>query len=251
MTRFIFFALILLTQMSFGQTKSAIDTTDEDYVYIPKDIQDAFKVLDRKMDSVDRAIVKNSQEDTAVERLWKSGPPDFLYDWKFGDPNPSTIVKYFNNLGIFHPYDFTRATIISYNHYLNKKPIDLDKTIDIIRKERDDDYKIYLEKLSKDSINGIYIPKDLKDCFLQLDKILSANDKEAIKGLKNKTETIKYHHGLGMWIRNEWGLWGGSRLQKYFLDKKVDHPDSMSSLILEFYYDWLHSKNTEWQKWKQ
>lgn len=54
------------------------------------------------------------------------------------------------------------------------------KTIDKIRKERDGDYKIYLGKLLQDSINGIYIPKYLMDCFVQLDHILSANDKEAI-----------------------------------------------------------------------
>jgi hypothetical protein len=46
MTQFLFYELKFLTQISFGQTKSAIDTTDEDYLYITKDIQDAFKVLD-------------------------------------------------------------------------------------------------------------------------------------------------------------------------------------------------------------
>ena len=76
-------------------------------------------------------------------------------------------------------------------------------------------------------------------------------DKDEIKNLKNKKETIKYHHTLGMWVRNNWGLWGGSRLQKYFLDKKVNHPDGMSGLILEFYYDWLNNINDDWQEWSK
>lgn len=89
----------------------------------------------------------------------------------------------------------------------------------------------------------------MKDCFVQLDKTLSEKDKTEIKSLESRDETIKYHHGLGMWLRNNWGLWGGSRLQKYFLNKKVDQPDGMSSLILEYYYDWLNNKNEGWQKW--
>ena len=34
-----------------------------------------------------------------------------------------------------------------------------------------------------------------------------------------------------------WGFWGGSRLQKYFNDRKVFNPDYMSYLILKAYYE--------------
>ena len=61
----------------------------------------------------------------------------------------------------------------------------------------------------------------MQDCFIQLDKILPEKDRTEIKNLKSRDETIKYHHGLGVWLRNNWGLWGGSRLQKYFLDKNT------------------------------
>jgi len=81
--------------------------------------------------------------------------------------------------------------------------------------------------------------------------MLSEKSKTEIRNLKNKQETIKYHHSLGMSLRNSWGLWGGSRLQKYFLDRQVNHPDNMSALILEFYYDWLHNANDDWQEWKK
>lgn len=97
----------------------------------------------------------------------------------------------------------------------------------------------------EDPLNDIYIPKDLKDCFLQLDNLLSAGDKEQIKNLKDRSETIRYHFNLGLWIRNNWGLWRDSRLQKYFLDRKIFHPDDMSSLILENYYDWLNNQYQE------
>lgn len=30
----------------------------------------------------------------------------------------------------------------------------------------------------------------------------------------SEQDMIRYHMGLGMWMRNNWGLWGGSRLAK-------------------------------------
>lgn len=105
------------------------------------------------------------------------------------------------------------------------------------------------ERLTLDSINGIYIPKDLEDCFVQLDTLLSAEDKEVIKKLERSGETIRFHHGLGMWLRNNWGLWTGSRLQKYFMDKGFRQPDDMSALILGYYYDWLNGRHEAWQEW--
>ena len=103
----------------------------------------------------------------------------------------------------------------------------------------------------KDSINGIYIPKDMRECFLELDKLLSEEDRKWIKNLENRDETIELHHSLGRWIRNNWGLWdSGARLSKYLIDKGLKHPDEMSVKILEFYYDWLHEDHDAWQKWE-
>ncbi|MFB6342771.1 DUF6794 domain-containing protein [Saccharicrinis sp. FJH62] len=99
-----------------------------------------------------------------------------------------------------------------------------------------------------DSINGIYIPKNIEECFYQLNKILEPRFVEKIKNLNNSSETIRFHFGLGMWIRNNWGLWGGSRLQLYMQKRGIEHPDSMSGVILSYYYDWLNGNNDNWQK---
>ena len=88
-----------------------------------------------------------------------------------------------------------------------------------------------------DRINGIYIPKDMDEAIDSLDVIISPEDKRYITdSLTLDGFRINCHHGLGMWIRNNWGLWGGSRLQRYFLDKNVYHPDEMSDYILKAYY---------------
>ena len=109
--------------------------------------------------------------------------------------------------------------------------------------------KEFETRLTLETINGIYIPKNLEECFLELDKLLSEVDRREMKALPQREDMIQYHMGLGMWLRNNWGLWGGSRLLKYFSEKGLRHPDDMSGLLLNFYYDWLHGQNDNWKAW--
>lgn len=79
----------------------------------------------------------------------------------------------------------------------------------------------------------IYIPKDLEDCFRELNKNLRPEDIEKIKS--GEITVSSMHFGLGMGLRNRWELWGGSRLAKYFNSIGINHPDDMSGIILESY----------------
>lgn len=109
------------------------------------------------------------------------------------------------------------------------------------------EHEAYKKRIVADSINGQYIPKNLEECFIELNKVLKPKEIDAIKNLKDRNETILYHHGLGTWLRNNWGLWGGSRLQLYLIEKGIRHPDEMSAIILKFYYDWLNGENEDWK----
>ena len=94
------------------------------------------------------------------------------------------------------------------------------------------DYRYLAER-----IEGVYIPKDIDEAVDSLDVIISSEDKRHITdSLSLDDFRARCHFGLGMWMRNNWGLWGGSRLQRYFLDRKVTHPDDMSDQILKTYY---------------
>jgi hypothetical protein len=98
-----------------------------------------------------------------------------------------------------------------------------------------------------DSIKGVYIPADLVDCFIELDMLLDTELKEKIR---KKDSTLDLHMSVGMWIRNNWGLWGGSRLKSYFSSACPGmHPDSMSSTILFYYADWLNGRRERWRNW--
>ena len=87
----------------------------------------------------------------------------------------------------------------------------------------------------QDSLDGVYIPKNLEDCFRELDRLLCENDKEKIK----KNDPNSFHFGLGRNLRNRWGLWSSSRLLNYFYGLGISHPDDMSGFILENYKKYL------------
>ncbi len=71
-----------------------------------------------------------------------------------------------------------------------------------------------------ESINGVYIPKNIQDCFLELDKFLKEDDIRFIKEQKSSSDVEwKLHMGLGLYIRNNWGLWVGSRLYVYMRER--------------------------------
>ena len=95
--------------------------------------------------------------------------------------------------------------------------------------------------LDSESSDVVYIPKDLDDCFKELNKLLEPS---VIEELKNGSEEdlSRYHFGLGMWIRNNWGVWGDSRLGDYFREMGIWHPDDMSSIILVSYWRHLNDR---------
>lgn len=105
-------------------------------------------------------------------------------------------------------------------------------------------------RMTAETIQGVYIPRNLGECFIELDKRLSEIDKNEMRALPKRDDMIQYHLGLGTWMRNTWGLWGGSRLFKYFHDKGVKDPEDMSSLVLFYYYDWLTDKKRSWEEWE-
>ena len=106
------------------------------------------------------------------------------------------------------------------------------------------------EKFLKDTINGVYIPKDMEDCFNQIDSFWSDSVKNEIKKMSYGDFVTESHFGVGMWMRNHWGLWRGSRLSKYFNERGYSHPDDMSNEILSLYYKRLTGENIDLDKWK-
>ena len=84
-------------------------------------------------------------------------------------------------------------------------------------------------------MNGEKIPRNIEEAIAGLDSLLSMEDKEYLK----ENGSIAVHHTLGMYIRNEWGLWTGSELKSELEKKGLTHPDDMSDYIISEYIDAL------------
>lgn len=96
-----------------------------------------------------------------------------------------------------------------------------------------------------DSIRGIYIPRNLDECMSELDRLISDSGKLDMIA----RGALSQHFGAGIWIRNNWGLWGGSRLSGYMKSKGAvaGDPDGMSSSILALYVEHLKGRDERWQ----
>ena len=85
-------------------------------------------------------------------------------------------------------------------------------------------------------------PTTLEETYKYLNQMFDDTAKYGFMTLPEDVATGRLHHGFGMWIRNNWGLWGDSKLKHYFLDKGVGHPDDMSGIILTSYHRHLNNK---------
>jgi len=87
-----------------------------------------------------------------------------------------------------------------------------------------------------DALHGEHIPKYVNECITTLDTLLADSTKQSIRAMSESEFGARAHFGLGLWIRNNWGLWRGSKLSYYFNQHGVYHPDYMSAIILAAYH---------------
>ena len=108
----------------------------------------------------------------------------------------------------------------------------------ILLTHRTDKYSIYRDAVY---IDGVYIPTDLNDCFAELRKTLEPDLLDEMMSRTEK-EMVRYHMGVGLWMRNSWGLWRRSRLARNFNNLGIYHPDDMSGIVLISFWRHLHDE---------
>lgn len=84
----------------------------------------------------------------------------------------------------------------------------------------------------------IIVPKTLEEAFEELKK------GHGIENFKSDSESklALYHHTIGRYLRNEWGLWSHTNdLCKWFLSIGIKHADDRSSIILTSFHRHLNN----------
>lgn len=102
--------------------------------------------------------------------------------------------------------------------------------------------KQYKANIKKSYINKVYIPKDLKDAFKELQELAK---KESIDKFKNAEESFvipRIHTGLGRWIILHWNLYDGSRIGHVVREYGVSYPDDQAIFILTTFHRHLNNQ---------
>ena len=98
-------------------------------------------------------------------------------------------------------------------------------------------------KYMKGSIENSPPPRDLKSALYALSKIIDHETQRAIQELDDEEYiSATLHHTLGRHIRNEWQLWSGGKLHKWFKSRGIWHADDMSGIIITSYWRQQHEK---------
>ena len=205
----------------------------------PKSLDHALSILDKSCsDSLKKRIqITENDELTNLFYPWDGGNKTLM---EFTSSDKKTrYEKYFEKKGIVYESNIETITLIAYKRKLNKLPIKFDSLL--LRFQNVELRWLYEDenKYEVDSIRRIYIPKDLYDCIRQIDSFWNDSVKNQLKQMTSRDFGARLHLGFGMWMRNNWRLWGGSRLSKYFNSKGVRHPDNMSGIILAAYHKHL------------
>lgn len=103
--------------------------------------------------------------------------------------------------------------------------------------------KNYAWRIRQTYLNEVYIPKDLTDAFVQLNKLIEDADKKAFKQATEEEVSKKLYFSLGRWIVVNWGFGAGSRLSHYIKGIGVNHPEDMAHFVIVSYHRSLNNKD--------
>lgn len=229
MTKLLATLAILAATTCFGQENR-----------MPANLSQAIKYLDSDCpDSLKQTIQLTADKD--LQKLgypWR-GKYKKVFEWTNRESN-SKLRKYLSNKGVSLHQDIV-VFLAFKKHLLGqsvKEKVLLKPYQKLEKKWKDEDEVRY----AIDTLRGVYIPKDVSDCFKQIDSFWNDSTKLEVKQWTEDKFSARAHLGFGMWMRNNWQLWGGSRLSKYFNEMGITHPDDMSAIILHSYHRYLNNK---------
>ena len=223
--------MILAETVCFGQTKQ-----------LPKNLNEAISILDSDCTDSLKIKIKGTPDNDLQNLSYPYGGPlsyKTIYEWtKKG--NDTKLSKYLSDKGVASHQE--TVILIAFKNHLNGKQFN-EKYIFIPYQEIEKKWNAEDKaRFTTDTLRGNYIPKDLDDCFNQINSFWDDSTKLKVKQLNEDEFSAQAHFGLGLWKRNNWQLWGGSRLSKYFNDMGIHHPDDMSGIIIDSYYRYLNDK---------
>lgn len=214
----------------------------------PRNLKQAVLILDQTTSDSIRELISGCGNDSILEISYPwGGGFKTIFNWTDRDYS-SKLISYLDKKGVSNNKHQIKVILIAFKESLNNDSYSEDEILKPFQEleiEWNEEDKI---RNNTDSLRGEYIPKDLPDCFKQIDSFWDDSTKIMVKNWTEDEFIGNAHFGFGMWMRNNWQLWGGSRLSIYFNEMGVFHPDDMSGIILRTYHRYLNNQDTELKK---
>lgn len=103
----------------------------------------------------------------------------------------------------------------------------------------------YQERIKKDQLNGVYIPKNLDEAIAELYKWTDETLRQRIRALPEDSVCIRLHSKLGQRMIFDWSFYEGSRLSHYLRSAGVTYPDDMADFLLLAFHRRLNNRPVE------
>ncbi len=242
MGRILFFIcciICLLQTAGFSQTINANPKNLKQAVVFladdcPQPIQDKIKITPE--DSLEYAMYPFAT-DTPYNN-YKT-----VFQWTSIDYDQPKLIDYLDRNGIYNYHE--DVILYAFRQYLLKGDIEERKILQRFKLKQKDYSERRKNRYKADSINEVYIPRNLEDCFIEINSFWSTRIKQEVKNMEEEEFVSRAHIGFGRWMRNNWALWGGSRLGMYFYNQGIYHPDDMTGIILTSYHRYLNIKSLD------
>ncbi|MDF1697026.1 MAG: hypothetical protein P1U56_14385 [Saprospiraceae bacterium] len=101
---------------------------------------------------------------------------------------------------------------------------------------------LYLRNIKKSRINGVYIPANLEEAFLELDDLSPEGAKAKFTNAPEDVIATKLHFGLGRWIFVYWNFIEGSRYVEYLRRLGLRDHDHMIQFTIVSYHRYKNNK---------
>lgn len=101
---------------------------------------------------------------------------------------------------------------------------------------------LYQRNIKKSRINGVYIPANLDEAFVELDDLSPEASKIKFKNAPEDVIASKLHYGLGRWISVFWNFREGSRYVEYLRQLGIVDHDHMIQFTIVSYHRYKNNK---------
>jgi hypothetical protein len=106
----------------------------------------------------------------------------------------------------------------------------------------------YKWRIEQSTLAGQYIPKDLPDAIIELNKLTDEISRQKFKTLTENDAEHKLYFSLGRWVATNWNFYEGSRLSHYLKEVGITFPEDQAIAVIIAWHRTLNKKDINFKE---